>query len=140
MALKVALRQVWCAPITDQPGGLNAKLAALSQAGANLDFCFARRAPEKPGTGVVFVTPLKGAKQLAAAKAAGFNASGTLHSLRVDCGDSRGIGAKITAAIAGAGISLRGFSASAVAKKAVFFLAFDSAADAAAAAKALKKL
>ena len=140
MALKVSRKQVWCATIEDRPGGLAAKLSSLSAAGADFEFVFARRAPDKPGTGVVFVTPLKGAKQLAAAKAAGFNTSAAIAALRVDAPDARGLAAKATGAIAAAGVSLRGFSASCVAKKAVLFLAFDSVADSVAAAKALKKV
>ncbi len=66
MALKVSRVDVWAAGLKDKPGRMADKLAALADAGANLQFVIARRAPDKPGTGVVFVTPLKGAKQLKA--------------------------------------------------------------------------
>ena len=62
MALKATRVDTWAATIKDQPGGLAAKLEALAAAKVNLEFIIARRAPEKPGTGVVFVTPITGAK------------------------------------------------------------------------------
>ncbi len=59
MKLDVTRVNVWAASIKDRSGALAEKLAALAQAGANLGFVLARRAPDKPGTGVVFLTPLK---------------------------------------------------------------------------------
>ena len=67
MGLTVERVDVWAVSIKDQPGGLAAKLAPLAEAGADLEFAVARRAPDKPGTGVVFVTPLRGDAQTAAA-------------------------------------------------------------------------
>ena len=123
-----------------RPGGLADKLAALAAAGANLEFVIARRAPEQRGSGVVFITPLKGAKQVKAAQAAGFQKTGSLHSLRVEGVGKPGAGAKLTKALAEAGINLRGFSAAAVGKRYVTHLALDTARDAAKAAAVLKKL
>ena len=84
MALKVERVDVWAARMKDVPGGLNAKLGPLAEAGANLEFVIARRSPEKKGTGVVFVTPIKGAAQITVAKKAGFNKTSTLHSVRIE--------------------------------------------------------
>jgi hypothetical protein len=137
---KVTKVDVWAATIQDRTGGLAKKLAPLAEAGANLEFIVARRAPEKPGEGVVFVTPLKGAKQVKAAKEAGFHTTDTLHSVRVEGGDKPGLGAKATKALAEAGISLRGLSAAAFGRKFVCYLALDSAADAAKAISVVKKL
>ncbi|MFH1732063.1 MAG: ACT domain-containing protein [Planctomycetota bacterium] len=140
MALKVSRVDVWAAGLKDRPGQLAAKLAALAEAGANVQFVVARRAPDKPGTGVVFVTPLKGAKQLAAAKKAGFMRARSLRSVRVEGPDKRGIGAKLAHALADAGINLRGLSAAALGKKFVCYLALDKAADATRAIRVLKKV
>ena len=57
MDLSVERVDVWAATIKDQPGGLAKILAPLAEVGADLEFAVARRAPDKPGTGVVFVTP-----------------------------------------------------------------------------------
>ena len=140
MTLKVSRTDTWAATIDDRPGGLADKLAALAAAGANLEVIIARRAPEQRGSGVVFVTPLKGAKQIKAAEAAGFQKTESLHSLRVEGADKPGMGAKLTRALAEAGINLRGVSAAALGKRYVTHLALDTASDAAKAAAALKKL
>ncbi len=140
MALKVTRADVWVASIDDRPGGLAEKLEALAEAGAQLEFVIARRAPDKPGTGVVFLTPLKGAAQTRAAKKPGFGKTESLHSLRVEGPDKPGLGARMTRAMAGAGINLRGLSAAAIGPRCVVHLAFDSAADANKAARLLKAL
>jgi hypothetical protein len=140
MKLKVSRTDVWAAAIEDRPGGLADKLAALADAGANLEFIIARRTPERGGKGVVFVTPVKGAKQVKAAKAAGFKKTDRLHSLRLDGADRRGVGARITRALAEAGVNLRGLSAAAIGRNFVTHLALDTAREAAQAAGVLKKI
>ena len=62
---------VWSAGIDDKPGGLAKVLSGLRDAGADLDFVIARRAPDKPGNGVVFVTPLRGDAEIACGHYAG---------------------------------------------------------------------
>jgi hypothetical protein len=141
MGLKTARIDTWAATIKDQPGGLSAKLETLAVGGkVNLEFIIARRAPEKPGTGVVFVTPISGAAGIAAAKKAGFRKTSSLHTVRVEGPDKPGQGAKITAALAEAGVNLRGFSAAAIGKKFVAHIAVDTSAAAAKAIKVIAKL
>ena len=139
MKLKVAKEDVWAATIKDRPGGLNEKLEALAAVDVNLEFVIARRLTDKKNAGVVFVTPVKGARREQAAKKAGFKKSRSLHSLRVDAADKPGLGAALTRALADAGINLRGLSAAAIGRKSVIHLAFDKATDAAKAARILKK-
>ena len=112
----------------------------LKEAGTNLEFVISRRTPEEPGTGVVFVTPVKGARQVKAAEAAGFSKTESLHSVRVEGSDKPGLGVAMTRALAEAGLNLRGFSAAAIGRKFVAHLALDSVEDAQKAVKALKKL
>ncbi|MBM4017529.1 MAG: ACT domain-containing protein [Planctomycetes bacterium] len=140
MALKLTRVDTWAATIEDRPGGLAGKLAALAAAGANLEMVIARRRPDRPGQGVAYVTPIKGAKQTRAAADAGFARAEALHSLRAEGADRPGLGAKITQALAEAGINLRGLSAAAIGRKCVVYLAFDTAEDAAQAAGVLKKV
>ena len=140
MKLDVRRTDTWASVIDDRPGGLADKLAALAAVGANLELIVARRAPEQRGSGVVFVTPLKGAKQIKAAEAAGFQKTESLHSLRVEGADKPGMGARLTQALAEAGINLRGLSSAALGKRCVSHLALDTAKDAAKAAAVLKKL
>ena len=140
MKLDVQEIDVWAASIEDQVGGLALRLTALSEVGSNLEFVIARRTPEAPGKGVVFVTPLKGARQVEAAEAVGFLRTGALHSVRIEGADRPGLGAAITTALAQAGLNLRGFTATATGRKFVGYLALDTPEDAEKAVRTLRKL
>ena len=141
MELIVESVDVWAASIKDEPGSLSSKLKGLAQAGADLDFIIARRAPEKPGTGVVFVTPLQGDKEEAAAADSGFSVTNSLNSVRVEGENKPGFAAEVTEKLAQVGINLRGLSA-AVSGGATFilYLALDTAEDAAKAMEILQQL
>jgi hypothetical protein len=130
MGLTVKSVDVWAAEIQDEPGGLAGKLAALAGAGADLDFIVARRCPDRPGAGVVFVTPLKSDAEIAAATEAGFTVTQSLHSVRIEGDNRAGIGAQLTEKLAQAGISLRGLSAAVTGVRFIMYLALDTAADA----------
>lgn len=122
--------EVWAASIEDKPGALADKLAALAEAGADLDFIIARRAPDRPGTGVLFVTPLRGDREIEAAGDLGFSATNRLHSVRVEGRNEPGIAAKLSQRVAAAGINLRGFSGAVIGTQFVLHLAFESEDDA----------
>ena len=141
MALKVDKVDVWAATIEDQPGGLAGKLEVLAEAGADLEFIIAHRSPDKPGTGVVFVTPLKGDEEIgAAAEVAGFADTPSLHSVRIEGDNRAGIAARLTQRLADAGINLRGLSAAVIGERFVAHLAFDSEEDATKAINALRTM
>jgi len=140
MKLKITRSEMWKATIDDQPGGAAAVLEPVAQAGANLEFAFARRAPDVPGKGLLFITPVKGKKVVAAAQAAGLGLAPDMHMLRIEGGDKPGTTAAIARALANAGISFRAFSATAVGRSFKGFLALDSAEDVARATAVLKKL
>jgi len=130
MDLLVENVDVWAATIEDRPGAVAELLAALREAGADLQFIIARRAPEAPGKGVVFVTPLQGDNEIRAASDVGFNVTRKLHSVRVMGRDRPGIAAELTQKLADGGINLRGFSASVIGTQFVAFAAVDSLNDA----------
>lgn len=138
--MKAQRVDTWAASMKDKPGALAAKLKALSAAGVNLEFVVARRAPEKPGTGVVFVTPIKGPKQCGAAGAAGFKKTRSLHTVRIEGADKRGQGARLAQVLADAGLNLRGVSAAAFGKRFVCHIALDTGAAAAKAVRVLSDL
>jgi len=140
MKLKITRAVVWAADIEDRPGGLAEKLGALAQVGTNLDFILARRAPESPGTGVVFVAPLKGATQIKVARDFGFLKTKIMQAVRVEGTNRPGFGSDVTGAIASAGISLRGCSATAIGKRFVGYLALDAESEADRAIRALRRL
>ena len=130
---------VWAATIEGKPGGLANKLTALAEAGADLDFIITRRAPEKPGTGVVFVTPLRGDREVAAAAEAGFASAAGLHSVRIEGPNQPGIAAKLAQKLGKEGVSLRGLSAAVIGARFIVYLALDTAEDAEQAMDILKE-
>jgi len=119
---------VWAATIEDKPGELAHALAELREAGADLQFIIARRA--EPGKGVVFVTPLRGDREIAAAALVGFNVAYTLHSVRVMGHDRPGVAAELTQKLAEGRINLRGFSLSVIGTQFLAYAAVDSLDDA----------
>lgn len=129
MDLLVEREDVWAASVDDKPGALAAKLAALTEAGADLDFIVVRRAPEKPGTGVVFVTPLRGDREVRAAAAAGFQVTSRLNSVRVEGPNEPGAAAKVAKAVGDAGINMRGFSAAVLGTRFVVHIGVDTVED-----------
>jgi hypothetical protein len=128
---------VWACGIKDEPGGLAKVLDGLRAAGADLDFIVARRSPERPGTGVVFVAPLRGDKEVEAAATLGFNVAGSIHSLRVEGRNRPGVVAEMTEKLAAAGINLRGLSAAVIGPQFIMYLGFDNVGDTAKAASLL---
>jgi hypothetical protein len=139
MAIKVGKADVWAVSISDRAGGLADRLEPLAKAGANLEMVFARRTPESPGQGMLFVTPIKGAKATRAAQDGGMGQPQSVYSVRVEGGDKPGLGAKIARTLGEAGVSIRGLSAIAMGKKFVSYIACDSAEDQDRAIAALKK-
>jgi hypothetical protein len=140
MDLIVELVDVWAATIPDKPGGLASVLSTLRDAGADLQFVIARRAPGTPPAGVVFVTPLQGDREIRAAAVAGFNVTHKLHSVRVTGPNRPGIGAELTQKLADAGINLHGFSASVIGTQFVAYIGVDSLDDATKALGVLNKV
>jgi hypothetical protein len=140
MALKASKVDVWAATIADRAGGAAEKLEALAKGGANLEMVLTRRTPEQPGQGVMFVTPVKGAKATRAAQEAGFSKPASIHSVRIEGGDKPGLGAKIARALGTAGVSFRGMTGAAIGRKFIAYLALDSAEDAAKAIAVLRKV
>ena len=140
MALKVTKADVWAVTLDDRAGGAADKLEALAKGGANLEMVLARRTSEQPGKGVMFVTPLKGAKATKAAQEAGMGKPEHIYSVRIEGGDKPGLGSKIARTLGDAGINFRGMSALAMGKKFVSFVALDSAEDQAKAISVLKKM
>ena len=140
MALKATKAEVWAVGIDDRAGGVADKLEPLAKAGANFEMVLARRTPENPGRGMLFMTPVKGAKAIRAAREAGMGTPQSIYSVRIEGTDQPGLGAKIARALGEAGISFRGISGIAIGRKFVSYLACDSAADQAKAIAVLKKV
>lgn len=130
MELNVERVDVWAATIDDKAGGLAQVLSALRDAAVDLQFVVARRTPETPGKGVVFVAPLQGEREIRAATQAGFSITPSLHSVRVMGLDQLGIIAQLSQMLADGGINLRGVSAAVLGTQFIAYLAIDSLDDA----------
>ena len=137
MKMIVERVDVWAASIKDKPGGVAKILSGLRDTGADLDFIIARRAPDKPGDGVVFVAPLRGDAEVAAAATLGFNVTQSIKSLRVEGENKPGVAAKVTEELAAAGINLHGFSGAVIGARFILYIGLDTAEDAAKAAAIL---
>jgi hypothetical protein len=137
MAVKISKIEVWAAELQDRPGGLARILEALADANSSVECLIARRQPDRPGSGVAFVTPVKSKKAQAAATSAGMHTS-AISTLKVEGNDKPGLGAALCRAIADAGVNMRGLSAAVVGNKFVAYFGFDNADDANKAAKAMK--
>jgi len=140
MALKASRTDMWTCMVDDRAGGTADRLDQLAKAGANLEMVFARRAPEMPDKGLMFVTPIKGAKAVRAAEAAGFHKAPGVISVRVEGGDKPGLCARMSRALGDAGVSFRGLTAIAIGRKFISYIALDSDGDAAKAVAVLKKI
>ena len=130
MDLIVEPVEVWATTIDDKPGRLANTLTGLREAGADLNFILARRAPEQPDKAVVFVTPLQGDAELEAAATLGFNPTTRVHAVRVEGENRPGIAAELASLLAAAGLNLRGFSAAVLGTLFVLYIGLDSAEDA----------
>lgn len=120
---------VWLATMENKPGMLARKLSRLTEAGANIEFIFARRTRDIPAKGLVFVAPIRGRRQVKAAKDLGFILSDKLHTLRIDGSDQPGLAAQLADQMGEAGINLRGFSGAVIGRRYVVYLGFDTKAD-----------
>ena len=130
MELSVERVDVWAATIEDKPGGLAHVLSALRDAAVDLQFVVARRTPEAPDKGVVFVAPLQGEREIRAATQVGFSITTSLYSVRVMGLDQLGAIAQMTQMLADGGINLRGVSAAVLGTQFIAYLAIDSLDDA----------
>ena len=125
MASKVDRVDVWRGTIADSPGQLGKVLKSLREAGANLEFLFAR--PWKEGQTAIFLAPLKGAAQHQAAKRAGIVKWTDRPSLRVRGANKAGLAARIAGALGEAGINIHGLSAIGGGNHSTFYIALKKA-------------
>jgi hypothetical protein len=137
MGFKLDRVHVWSGEIVDTAGGMATKLAALAQAGTNLEFLLTRRQPNKPGTGIIFVAPITGPAQVRAARSVGLAEAHNPVVLRVEGDNQAGLSHRLTQQWALAGINLQGLTISVLGTKFVGYAAFDSVEDANRAAQIL---
>lgn len=121
---------VWSASVADKTGGLSWLLKGMDEAGADFNFIIARRTPENPGSGVVFVTPIRGDREVKAASTLGFSLTRSVDALCIEADNTPGATARLTGLIADAGINIRGLSVAVIGTRFVAYIGFDSTKDA----------
>jgi hypothetical protein len=121
---------VWSASVADKTGGLSWLLKGMDEAGADFNFIIARRTPENPGSGVVFVTPIRGDREVKAASTLGFSLTRSVDAVCYEADNKPGATARLTGLIADAGINIRGLSVAVIGTRFVAYIGFDSTKDA----------
>ncbi len=140
MAYDVQKMDVWVVEIDDRTGALDEKLAALAAANIDLAFLVARRQPQSPGRGIVFLSGIKGAKAQKTATGAGLSKASDIFAVRVEGRNQPGACRRITAKLSEGGINLRGVSANAIGNKFAAVFAFDTEDDAKKAVRLIKAI
>ena len=140
MSFKMQRVHVHHTEIKDEPGGIAARLKSLAEAGAHLEYVYSQRSATKPGYGDLYVAPINGNGQLAAAKAVGLHEVSEPIVMRVEGDDKAGLAGKLTNAWELAGLNLHGMVMSVFSGKFVGYVTFDTAADANKAATILAEL
>src|SRR2546421_10994391 len=73
MSFKMQRVHVFHAEVEDKPGGISGTLKRLAEAGAHLEYVYSQRSLSKTGYGDLYVAPLHGSNELAAARDAGMH-------------------------------------------------------------------
>jgi glycine cleavage system regulatory protein len=130
MGFKLDRVHVWSADVADEAGGVADKLALLAQAGANLEFVYTRRRPDKPGSGELFVAPVSGPLQVRAAKSAGMHETDIPVVMRVEGDNQAGLAHRVTQQWALSGLSFQGMMMAVMGGKFIGYVSFDTTVDA----------
>src|SRR5437763_1327833 len=130
MSFKLDRVHVWAGDVADQAGGVAAKLSLLAQAGANLEYIYTRRQPDRPGTGILYVAPVTSPMAVRAARSAGLREEDSPVVLRVEGDNAAGLAHRLTQQWAVEGLSLHGLMMSVLGDKFVGYVSFDTVADA----------
>ena len=140
MSFKMQRVHVYHAEVEDKPGGISSRLKKLAEAGAHLEYVYSQRSDSKRGMGDLYVAPLHGTNELAAARDAGMHEVSEPIVMRVEGDDKAGLGGRLTQAWEMAGINLHGLVMSVVNGRFVGYATFDTVADANKAATILAEL
>jgi hypothetical protein len=130
---------LWRTEVENKPGVLAGVLQPLAEAGANLQVLMGYRFPGDPGKAAIELCPVTGKKSLAAARAAGLQAS-SIPTLLVEGDNKPGLGAAISRASADAGVNLAFLVAQVIGRRYSFVVGFETEEDARKAAALIKKV
>jgi len=140
MSFKMQRVNVYHTEVSDEPGGIATKLKPLAEAGAHLEYVYSQRSATKIGVGDLYVAPILGNGQSAAAKAVGLHEVAEPIVMKVEGDDKAGLAGRLTVEWEKAGINLHGMVMSVSSGKFVGYVTFDSVPDANKAATILAEL
>lgn len=140
MAFRMARVHVYHTEVSDEPGGIAAKLKPLAESGAHLEYVYSQRSNTKEGMGNLYVAPVSGTNAKYAATQAGMHEVQEPIVMRVEGDDKAGLSGRLTIAWEKAGLNLHGMMLAAIAGKFIGYVTFDSADDANKAAIILSEL
>lgn len=130
---------LWRGEVENKPGVLAGVLQPLATAGADLQVLMGYRYPGEPGKAAVELYPVTGKKSVAAAGAAGLQAS-SIPTLLVEGDNKPGLGAAIARAMADAGVNLAFLVAQVMGRKYSAIIGFETEEDARKAAALIKRI
>jgi hypothetical protein len=140
MSFKMDRVHVWAIEVKDEPGGVAAKLSRLTDVGANLDYVYTQRSPNKPGYGLLYVAPLLGQEQVKAAKHDGWHEVFDPIVMRVEGDNVAGLAHRLKLEWAKANINLHGAILAVLGTKFLGYVTFDTVEDGNKAARILAEL
>jgi predicted amino acid-binding ACT domain protein len=130
MPYEISRVEIWAGEVEHYAEDLARRFRVLKEAGASLEFAVVRQCPDMPGNRVLFVAPLEGAEQIAAAERAGLHHSKSICALRIGGPDRPGFLADVTGTLAEAGIAMLGLSAASIRDVCVLYLRLEGETDA----------
>lgn len=130
MSFEVSRADVWAGEVADHPGELAKRLETLRRAGVNLESAILRPAAPLSGVGVLFIAPLVGTEQIAAAQQAGLRRTASIHAVRVAGPDRPGLLAEVAGLLSQERLNIHGLSSTAIDRRSVHYFRFECAADA----------
>jgi hypothetical protein len=131
---------IWSVEIDDVEGATTGLFKLLADAGANIEFALGRPQTERPGKAILFVSPIKGKEQEAAARQADFIPRPDVVGIQVQGPNKVGGNFRLTAALAHANLAVRALLTTVDDDRFTAVFALNSDKDADEAAKVLRKV
>jgi len=98
---------MWSVEVDDVAGATTGLFKILADAGADIDFSLSRPLGDKPGRAILFLAPIQGKKQEAAAKQADFVKRDDVVGVQIQGPSRVGGNFRLTAALAHENLSVR---------------------------------
>ena len=104
---KIKKFPIWSVEVEDVAGATTGIYKVLADAGADIKFALGRPRSNKPDEAILFLAPIEGKEQQAAAKRAGMIPRPDVVGLQVDGPNRKGGNFKLTAALSHANVTVR---------------------------------